>query len=107
MLLTSDKTTRVCVRVFVLLLSLRRLLWWRLISLFLALAACVGGRRVAARGTTTGAGTTRLRVRAAFVGRFRRRTSAWTQGVRGRVLDLWLRCCVFDGCFDGLRGASL
>ena len=42
----------------------------------------------------------------ACVGWFRRRTSAWTQGVRCRALDLWLRWRVFDWCFDGLRGAS-
>ncbi len=106
MWLTSDETTCVCVCVRVVLVIAA------LVLAMIDFADCgLGGLgwssgRVDARGTTTGTATTRLRMLAACVGRFRRRTSAWTQTVRCRALDIWLRWRVFDGCFDGLRGAS-
>ncbi len=53
---------------------------------------CFGGLGwVGARGTTTGTATTRWPVLAACVGRFPRRTSAWTQYVGCRDLELGLR----------------
>ena len=57
-----------------------------------------------ARGTTSATTTTRLV--AACVGRLWR-TSAWTQGVRSRALDLWLRRRVVDGCLTGCAEESV
>ena len=73
------------------------------VCVLLALRRCGGGDcywrfGLAVVGSTA---TTRLRVLVAWVGLIRRRTSAWTQDVRCRALELWLRWRVFDGCLKG------